>query len=472
MTLIKWSLLFFIVVLLLTLFKSLSSGNRHTLWLMLIYGLILVPLLSGFMPYTLLENLKPVSQRGEITKTINDLFFLQPISMEGYTVPDISITEPVQTMVHVHALGCNWSLIIVLIWIAGAFIASFRVIAGRIRLFAFHGYTDIPAIDTYRVQLAQMLEKMGIHKEVSLVSSSICQIPFTYSFLKPVVVFPIKSEKWSAGTVRSVLLHELSHIRRHDYLTQFIARIICSLFWYIPFVWIAYSKLRQEQEKACDVSVIERGIRPADYASHIISLASYSTRTVSFQGSYLAKGRKKFLEKRILHTLSLNKEKNALKGGRAMKRKNFILLCCIVLIAIVMVGSCATRRKAVSQEDFFEVYSGTWINMDYEYTGGTDNPQKLVRHPDGSYEDYALALHDQPRWYGKDTITDIWRDSKGDIWYRGSWAVDTFNAEGYFMGRISDSGNTCETILSSWGEPIEEWAPENIKYRYYIYYRQ
>jgi beta-lactamase regulating signal transducer with metallopeptidase domain len=129
-------------------------------------------------------------------------------------------------------------------------------------------------------------------------------------------------------------------------------------------VWIAYSKLYEEQEKACDVFVVERGIRPADYASHILDLACFSMRSVSFQGSFLSKGRKKLLERRILHTLSFKRKKNLSKGGKTMKVRNFILLCTILLIAIALIGSCATRRKAISETDFLETISGTWIGQD------------------------------------------------------------------------------------------------------------
>lgn len=470
-TLIKWSFIFIFVMLLLSLLKKLSPGNRHTLWLLLIYGLVLIPILSGFMPYSLFENSKSLSQRGEVVKTFNDLFFLQPISMEAYSVPAVTTAAPVKASVHAPASGYNWPLFMVLIWVAGVFVASFRVIIGRFRLSFLQRDVDMPMIEKYRTQVFQLLGEMGMKKDVCLVTSSRCHIPFTYRFFKPVVVLPGESVAWSADRVRSVLLHELAHIHRHDYLTQSVARIICSLFWYIPFVWIAYSKLCQEQEKACDVSVIEKGIRPVDYASHILDLACFSMRTVAFQGSFLSRGRKKFLERRILHTLSFKKGKNFLKGGQTMRLRNFILLCGILLIAIALIGSCATRKKAISEENFFEAYSGTWINIEYEYSGGMGNPQKVVRYPDGRWEDYSLAMHEMQRCWGKDTITDIWKDSNGDIRYKGSWE-NSLNVKGYLMGRISDSGNTHEALLRLWGEPIEEWDPDDIRYRYTIHYRQ
>jgi len=78
-TLIKWSALFSFLSVLLFLFRKLTSGHRHVLWLLLIYGLILIPLLSGLVPYPVLQNSKSLSQRAEVMRAVNDLFFLQPL---------------------------------------------------------------------------------------------------------------------------------------------------------------------------------------------------------------------------------------------------------------------------------------------------------------------------------------------------------------------------------------------------------
>jgi beta-lactamase regulating signal transducer with metallopeptidase domain len=401
-------------MLLLSLIRKLSPNNRHMLWLLLIYGLILIPILSGFLPYSWFDNAKPLSQRGEVARTFNDLFFLKTIDLEAQSVPAMTSAVPLQAIAHPPVSGPNWPLFMVIVWVAGGFVASFRVIIGRFRLSFLQRDRNNPMIEEYRTQVSQMLLEMGVKKKTCLVTSSRCHIPFTYRFSKPVVVLPAESTAWSRDRVRSVLLHELAHIRRHDYLTQSVARIICALFWYIPFVWIAYSKLYEEQEKACDVFVVERGIRPADYASHILDLACFSMRTVSFQGSFLSKGRKKLLERRILHTLSFKRDKNLLKGVPV---------------------------------------------------------QKVVFYTDYKWEEYSLVKHDTPQAYGVYTITDTWKDSDGDIWYTGKWG-DNLLGKGYCMGKISDSGNTHEMLWNIFSEPIEYWDLDNKRYYYRIHYRQ
>jgi beta-lactamase regulating signal transducer with metallopeptidase domain len=471
-TLIKWSFLFCIGLLVLSVFKKLTPGNRHILWLLLIFGLMFIPILSGFMQYPWFETSRSMSQRSEVARRFNDFFFLQPLTHEAHFVKVSTGASSIQSSSSMIADGLHWALLVLLCWVAGVVISSFRTIIGRFRLSTLQGDTPSPVMNECGTRKDILSQEMGMKQKVHLTISSKCSFPFTYGIFKHVVVLPRESAAWTEGRVRAVLLHELAHIRRHDYLTQSLARTICSLFWFIPFVWIAYSRLYQEQERACDVVVMERGIGPAEYASHILGLACVSSmRTVSFQGSFLSRGRKKFLESRILYTLSFTKAANALKGGKKMKNRNFLLLCGILLVAIAVIGSCATRRKAISEEEFFKAYSGTWINT--EYSGkDTFYTQKVVLHPDGTRMEYALVTLDTWSWYGKDTITDMWKDPSGVIWYRASWENYGYNARGYMMGKISDSGTTLEVLSCMWGEPIEEWAPDNIHYHYTIYYRQ
>ena len=139
------------------------------------------------------------------------------------------------------------------------------------------------------------------------------------------------------------------------------------------------------------------------------------------------------------------------------------------MAVFIIVGSCATKQKAVSDEDFFEVWSGTWVNTDY--SGGLG--QKIINHPDGTQEEFGMLTSTTTVHKEKITILDQWLDSKGTIWYRGQWEMfPPFTSKGYEMGKISDSGNTWEHIWAGEDSPIEEWEPDKFEYNYLIYYRQ
>ena len=63
-----------------------------------------------------------------------------------------------------------------------------------------------------------------------------------------------------AGQVEAILLHELAHIRRHDYLVNLLQTVAESLLFYHPAVWWISGVIRTERENCCDDLVVaQRG---------------------------------------------------------------------------------------------------------------------------------------------------------------------------------------------------------------------
>jgi hypothetical protein len=71
-------------------------------------------------------------------------------------------------------------------------------------------------------------------------------------------------------------------------------------------------------------------------------------------------------------------------GGKKMKTRGLVFSFISVLTVIALTGGCATVKKAISEEDFFETWSGTWVNTDF--AGNAVTPQKFVTHPDGTFD--------------------------------------------------------------------------------------
>jgi beta-lactamase regulating signal transducer with metallopeptidase domain len=481
-TFIKGSIVFIIVYLALSILKNLSPEFKHLIWLLVICGFVLIPIISMMMPVIWINVPELTEERGELYKAITSVMHRQPtysaeaqISANQLPADELSTRAGaflLQLRSQASANNFHWAFWALLIWAAGIIVSFLRVIIGRIIMLHIDRGECLNENKLYRKMLKQLSKRMGVDKEILLLKSTKCGVPFTTNVLKPIIVMPSEVENWQLEKTRAVLSHELAHIRRNDFLTQYIARAVCSIFWFIPFIWVAYSVLHLEQEKASDSTVVHTGSNPADYAVHILELAYNRSRRFIMAGLFLTKGRKMMLEKRILSVLSVTGGNLLKRGGNRMKISRMAISIVTVLAVIVIVGSCATNKQAISEGEFFKVYSGTWVNTDY--VGNTQNvtAQKIVRFCDGTFEYYMDLGRAHPSAYGQQTITAMWTNSKGDVWYKAYLVCYNCGIEWYEYGKITDSGNTLEFIVSGENSPIEKWEPDNIEYTYSIYYRQ
>jgi hypothetical protein len=58
--------------------------------------------------------------------------------------------------------------------------------------------------------------------------------------------------RYSEEEIRSMFLHELAHIRRHDVLWASLGLIACALHWFNPLAWLALRRFANDREILCD----------------------------------------------------------------------------------------------------------------------------------------------------------------------------------------------------------------------------
>ena len=146
--------------------KNLSSEYKHILWLLLIGSFILIPVMSMFTPILQFGTVKLLKVRGEIHKAFTSLLFPQfnCIAADTFPVPSGSQISkeafPVSQNSNLH-----WSFWIVLIWFAGAFLFSLRIIIGKVALLYIITNIQTYKAKKYNAIAKQISEKLGISKE-------------------------------------------------------------------------------------------------------------------------------------------------------------------------------------------------------------------------------------------------------------------------------------------------------------------
>lgn len=104
------------------------------------------------------------------------------------------------------------------------------------------------------------------------------ETPFIFGMIRPRIYLP---SGLSEQDIPHVLLHERAHLRRLDHLLKPLGFILLSVYWFHPFLWLAYSLFCRDIEAACDQRAIH-GLRAEQRREYAHALLNCSThrRTV------------------------------------------------------------------------------------------------------------------------------------------------------------------------------------------------
>jgi beta-lactamase regulating signal transducer with metallopeptidase domain len=117
----------------------------------------------------------------------------------------------------------------------------------------------------------------GIRRRVKVLLHGSLVGPMTCGVVHPAVVFSADTEKWAEEDLTRAIVHELEHVRRGDRIVHCLARAIRAAYWFHPLVWLVWSRLELEAERACDDAVLTRSEATA-YADQLVELARRLTR--------------------------------------------------------------------------------------------------------------------------------------------------------------------------------------------------
>lgn len=126
--------------------------------------------------------------------------------------------------------------------------------------------------EQYQAKVDLLGKQLGIHKPIQLLLSHIAEQPMTFGYLKPTILIPFSLvSQLSPQQLEVILLHELSHIKRNDYLINIFQSLMEIIFFYHPAIWWISGIVRKVREEACDDYVIASGKDPFLYAQTLLN---------------------------------------------------------------------------------------------------------------------------------------------------------------------------------------------------------
>ncbi len=176
-----------------------------------------------------------------------------------------------------------------------------------------------------------LAQKLRVKKTVKLFESGIVKVPVVMGLLKPVVLVPVGMfNGLPANEVEAILLHELAHIKRADYLVNVLQQFVESVLFFNPAILWLSSLIREERENCCDDLAIGITNNKAAFVHALVSFQEYASSLNEVQLALV--NRKYPLLNRVQRIISShNHSLNAIE--------KFVLslgFCLLVLLSFVM----------------------------------------------------------------------------------------------------------------------------------------
>ena len=191
-----------------------------------------------------------------------------------------------------------------------------------------------------RIFVQQMSQLFSLKRKVSIYLSSKINCPLTIGFLKPVILIPVAAvNHLTTEQMEAVILHELAHIKRADYLLFMLQNLIEKIFFFNIFSIMLGNIIERERENACDDWVLQFRYNSMHYAEALFKLGRLKALpavAMSFGGK--KEGFLLMRIKRLLHNTQGKPSYNA--------QSTLFALLSILIMTFVIVSSSITIKES------------------------------------------------------------------------------------------------------------------------------
>lgn len=160
------------------------------------------------------------------------------------------------------------------VYLLALMVQAIRLVGGFMHVQQIRNEKNLLTDHLWSAKAQELVKKLKIVKKVSLFFSEHVQIPLTIGHLKPVIIFPIALiNNLDNDQVEAILLHELAHIKRHDYLLNILQCVMETILCFNPFVWLISKTIREQREFCCDDMVIDEDCNNYAYSRALFIIA-------------------------------------------------------------------------------------------------------------------------------------------------------------------------------------------------------
>jgi beta-lactamase regulating signal transducer with metallopeptidase domain len=157
--------------------------------------------------------------------------------------------------------------ILALGYVTGMLIKIFRYVQAWLPIRAMGKQKQsLPA--EWETLIKNLQQALQLTRSIQIGSIRSTTTPLTFGWLQPIILLPVAAiNQLSMAEARAIILHELAHIRRNDYLHECLLSWMNVLLFCNPFAQQLLHIIRTEREKACDDMVLQQNTNRIDYVT-------------------------------------------------------------------------------------------------------------------------------------------------------------------------------------------------------------
>ena len=223
-----------------------------------------------------------------------------------YTSPDLPSAEAAPFVSHRTQSVMQWvderTEWIVGLWLVGLLLFSTRFFGSWWYLQRLK-QRGTQLLSPWQSRVNVLAQRLSIRRAVAFRVSTRAAMPMVIGQWKPMILMPLSMmSHLPSEQIEAIIVHELAHVRRQDYLINLLQSLVEVLFFYHPAVWWLSSVVREEREKCCDDLAVTACGSSLVYAKALLYAQEETYQRVPYAMAFA--NRKQYLLHRIQRLLT------------------------------------------------------------------------------------------------------------------------------------------------------------------------
>lgn len=258
------------------------------LWIVLVAVLRLCPKASSAVRYTFAISILMLSvlttaatavYEWQSHATSEEISALPNGTTQTMHIVYITVTQTLLSRI-VDALNTSVP-ILAWLWCAGLVVMGARFGGSFFYLRTLRAQENIAAIPpVWEQELKRLSRALGLRCEVAIATSARISSPLTLGSISPIILLPAGLlSGLSTAQIEAILVHELYHIKRRDYIINICQALVEVLLFYHPAIWHINNIIREERENCCDDQTLAFCGDAITYARALTQIQEINTLT-------------------------------------------------------------------------------------------------------------------------------------------------------------------------------------------------